>query len=77
MKVKFLRIGIVFCVTFFTYYILQDIVNGFKCNCAAGYTGQRCEQDIDECAIHSQPCQNGGTCYVRELSNEVLKKKTI
>ncbi|XP_032219423.2 protocadherin Fat 4 [Nematostella vectensis] len=37
-----------------------DKVNGFSCRCPAGYTGRRCEVDIDDCA--SQPCQNGGTC---------------
>lgn len=37
-------------------------MNDFKCNCVDGYSGQRCDVDIDECA--AQPCQNGGTCYV-------------
>jgi len=32
----------------------------FRCACAAGYTGDRCETNIDECA--SNPCQNQGTC---------------
>ncbi|XP_030579775.1 versican core protein [Archocentrus centrarchus] len=30
------------------------------CACAAGYTGQHCETDVDEC--HSNPCLNGATC---------------
>lgn len=32
---------------------------GFSCQCPAGYSGQRCE-DQDVCA--SAPCQNGGEC---------------
>ena len=29
----------------------------FRCNCLAGFTGDNCEIDINECA--SQPCKNG------------------
>ena len=31
-----------------------------KCYCPAGFTGQSCEIDVDECA--SRPCYNGATC---------------
>ncbi|XP_033643609.1 protein crumbs-like isoform X1 [Asterias rubens] len=34
--------------------------SGFKCRCLAGYEGDLCEINIDECA--SGPCLNGATC---------------
>uniref|UniRef100_A0A8C7YEY0 Sushi, nidogen and EGF-like domain-containing protein 1 n=1 Tax=Oryzias sinensis TaxID=183150 RepID=A0A8C7YEY0_9TELE len=42
---------------------IDDCITGnpsFTCSCLAGFTGQRCQIDVDECA--SNPCQNGGTC---------------
>lgn len=38
-----------------------DDVNGVTCVCPSGYTGSRCDSDIDECS-EGTPCQNGGTC---------------
>jgi len=32
----------------------------FRCSCKAGFTGQRCEVNIDDCV--SKPCLFGGTC---------------
>lgn len=33
------------------------------CRCQPGFTGSRCETNIDDCA--SNPCRNGGTCFDR------------
>ncbi|XP_078382582.1 uncharacterized protein LOC144665249 [Oculina patagonica] len=32
----------------------------FRCLCSAGFEGELCEKDVDDCA--SGPCQNGGSC---------------
>ncbi|XP_007233291.3 protein crumbs homolog 1 [Astyanax mexicanus] len=37
----------------------------FTCDCLPGFTGHRCEQEVDECK--SNPCLNGGYC--RNLVN--------
>jgi hypothetical protein len=38
----------------------SDVVNGFSCACADGWSGTVCQSNIDESS--SQPCRNGGTC---------------
>ena len=44
----------------YTLYPLIHNVPGRTCMCTAGWEGDECERDIDDCA-HS-PCHNGGTC---------------
>uniref|UniRef100_A0A7N6BGB5 Sushi, nidogen and EGF-like domains 1 n=1 Tax=Anabas testudineus TaxID=64144 RepID=A0A7N6BGB5_ANATE len=42
---------------------IDDCITGnpsFTCSCLAGFTGRRCQIDVNECA--SYPCQNRGTC---------------
>jgi len=39
----------------------RDVWNAHVCDCAAGFNGTMCEDDIDECAAHSR-CENGATC---------------
>ncbi|XP_069006982.1 sushi, nidogen and EGF-like domain-containing protein 1 isoform X4 [Embiotoca jacksoni] len=42
---------------------IDDCITGnpsFTCSCLAGFTGRRCQIDVDECG--SNPCRNGGTC---------------
>ncbi|XP_041364067.1 uncharacterized protein LOC121379488 [Gigantopelta aegis] len=38
----------------------EDVVGGFRCSCLPGYTGQRCQHSVDDCA--GQPCHNGNLC---------------
>ena len=42
---------------------------GYGCTCRAGYTGDNCEQDLDECA--SQPCEHEGTCIDSAAMNSI------
>ncbi|KAK7489121.1 hypothetical protein BaRGS_00019635, partial [Batillaria attramentaria] len=44
------------------------VTNDCKCMCKAGFTGQYCEDDIDECL--SLPCMHGGTCTNSDTPNE-------
>ena len=47
-------------------HIKFNTEESFTCMCPVGYTGNLCENDIDECV--DQPCQNGGTCVNTEGS---------
>ena len=42
--------------------LFQDVVNGYQCNCAVGWTGTNCDVDINDCSPSS--CLNGGLCHV-------------
>ena len=39
-------------------------MNGFQCNCSEGFTGNQCQDDIDDC--QPNPCRNRGTCQVHK-----------
>ncbi|XDV52911.1 hypothetical protein PO909_021553 [Leuciscus waleckii] len=39
-------------------------VNGLRCRCPDGFTGDYCETEVDLC--YSGPCQNNGKCRSRE-----------
>ena len=44
-------------VTVLFFYFKQANGVGYECNCPPGYTGDRCQSEIDEC--QSNPCLNG------------------
>jgi len=33
-----------------------------SCVCPPGWTGPRCDIDIEDCTVESSPCHHGGTC---------------
>ena len=37
----------------------RDKTDGFECSCATGWSGTTCADDIDECAITENLCNNG------------------
>ncbi|XP_030062607.1 protein crumbs homolog 1 [Microcaecilia unicolor] len=55
-------------ITCYNYGNCTENRNELKCNCLAGFTGEWCEVDIDEC--QSDPCLNGGLC--QNLPNRFL-----
>ena len=46
--------------TEFSQVFLYEHASGFLCHCLDGFTGPKCEVNIDECATN--PCQNGAQC---------------
>ena len=44
-------------------------MNGYSCVCEPGWTGKRCSVNINDCA--TDPCQNGGSCFVSVKFNNV------
>jgi len=39
-----------------------DERDGFRCVCAPGYSGSRCDVDVDDCQNLRGPCLNDGVC---------------
>ncbi|XP_038055058.1 sushi, von Willebrand factor type A, EGF and pentraxin domain-containing protein 1-like [Patiria miniata] len=39
-----------------------DDVHRYICRCPPGFTGQRCQTNIDDCGTGPSPCDNGGIC---------------
>ena len=44
----------------------QNADGSFMCTCTEAYTGQTCEEDVNEC-VDIKPCVNNATCTVSSL----------
>ena len=42
------------------YSQIYSFFSAHVCNCSTGWQGDRCQDDVNECA--SSPCQNDGQC---------------
>jgi len=40
--------------------ICEENMEDYECKCPSGYSGDLCEEDINECEL--SPCLNGGSC---------------
>ena len=53
-----------------------DDVYSYICKCEAGWTGKRCEVEIDEC--ESSPCVNGnGSFLLRTFLPQFVRNKLL
>ena len=43
-------------------------VGSFKCACRGGYTGNDCDEDLDECTV-LKPCKFGAVCATPEFNS--------
>lgn len=55
-----LQITYIYHFDFFLGGRCIDELNGFRCMCPAGFYGEYCNLNYNNCA--NSPCQNGGTC---------------
>ncbi|KAJ1074681.1 hypothetical protein K5549_001376 [Capra hircus] len=64
---RYLRLPSTFCgnektnLTCYNGGNCTEFQGEMKCACWPGFTGERCDKDIDECA--SDPCLHGGRCH--------------
>eukprot|EP00105_Crassostrea_gigas_P019111 XP_011437468.1 PREDICTED: uncharacterized protein LOC105335342 [Crassostrea gigas] len=40
--------------------VCTDLIGGYECQCDFGFTGDNCEENIDDCVDHA--CENNATC---------------
>ena len=51
-------------VSMYSTFLLQDSEGSYTCACDAGWTGQNCDVNINDCATDS--CSNGAICMASQ-----------
>ena len=57
----------------YTFIFNQDGVAGFTCSCVAGWEGDTCNVNTNDCG--SESCLNGGICQVSKDFTVCLQTK--
>ncbi len=53
----------------------RNLVGSFKCDCPFGFSGTRCESQIDKCLVVN-PCKNNAICNGYKLPNTTCTCQT-
>ena len=59
----------------YIHVLLQNTFGSYVCGCRPGFTGPRCNLEVNECEL--SPCENGATCFVSSFQWFCCQVRTI